>query len=251
MIEDYGDRHIPFEGCFNFRDIGGYPTTDGRTVQWGKYYRAGRQDRMTPSDLDRARTLSIGTQIDLRKHDEVSDQGRGPLEAMGAKYAHLPVIPDGGTDQLARLVGDTGISGKRYLGYLEFGPDTWLEMFDIFANADDHPIVLHCTAGKDRTGVSTAFLLSVLGVERGVIEADYILTNRDVDRQVDFVETHVGLPEGMDRETMTFHAGVPETAMHDFLNGLDEKYGGALGYLTGIGITDEQMEAVRTCFLSN
>ena len=101
------------------------------------------------------------------------------------------------------------------------------------------------------TGVSTAFLLSVLGVDRRVIEADYILTNLDVDRQVDFIESQIGLPDGMDRKTMLFHAGVPETAMHDFLNGLDEQHGGALGYLKAIGISDETMAAVRTCFLSN
>jgi protein tyrosine/serine phosphatase len=251
LIEDFEDRHIPFEGCFNFRDIGGYPAADGRSVRWGLYYRAGRQDRMTDSDRKQAEALRIQTQIDLRKSDEVNDQGRGPIESMGARYVHLPVIPDGGTDQLAQLVGDTGISGKRYLGYLSFGGETWLKMFEIFAEAADHPIVIHCTAGKDRTGVSTAFLLSVLGVDRRLIEADYLLTNRDVARQVDFVEANVGLPEGMGREEMMFHAGVPETAMHDFLNGLEERWGGALGYLKSIGLEDDVLAAVRRNFLSD
>ena len=86
----------------------------------------------------------------------------------------------------------------------------------IFSPRRKIPIVLHCTAGKDRTGVSTAFLLSVLGVDRAIIEADYLLTNVDVNRQVEFVEQHVGLPEGMTREEMAYHAGVPETAMRDF-----------------------------------
>lgn len=251
MIEDFEDRHIPFEGCFNFRDIGGYPGAEGRTVRWGRYYRAGRQDRMTAEDLKQAQDLAIQTQIDLRKSDEIADQGRGPIENMGARYVHLPVIPDGGTDKLSRLVGDTGISGKRYLGYLEFGGETWRKMFEIFAEPGDHPIIIHCTAGKDRTGVSTAFLLSVLGVERALIEADYLLTNRDVSRQVDFVETNVGLPEGIDRQEMMFHAGVPETAMHDFLNGLEDRWGGALGYLKSIGLDDDVFEAVRKGFLSD
>ena len=250
MIQDFADRHIPFEGCFNFRDIGGYPGLDGRTVKWGLYYRAGRQDRMTEEDRSRAQALGIQTQIDLRKSDEIADQGRGPIEDMGARYVHLPVIPDGGTDQLARLVGDTGISGKRYLGYLEFGGETWRKLFEIFAEPGDHPIVIHFTAGKDRTGVSTAFLLSVLGVDRTLIEADYLLTNRDVARQVDFVEANVGLPEGIDREEMMFHAGVPETAMHDFLDGLEERWGGALGYLRSIGLDDDVFEAVRRSFLA-
>ena len=249
MINDYSDRHHPYEGCFNFRDIGGYPAADGRRVRWGKYYRAGRQDRMTQADLAGLEKLGIRAQIDLRKPDEISDQGRGPLPDMGADYHNISVIPEGGADQLARLVGDTGISGKRYLGYLEFGPDSWLRLFEILANADQHPLVIHCTAGKDRTGVSTAFLLSVLGVDRAWIEADYILTNRDVTRQADFIERTTGFPEGVDRELMMHHAGVPETAMKDFLDGLHERWGGPLEYLRDIGIDAATMEAVREHFL--
>ena len=249
MIEDYADRHLPFSGCFNFRDIGGYPTESGQKVKWGLYFRAGRQDRMTAEDLERVKGLSIATQIDLRKPEEIDDQGRGPLPDLGATYHNIAVIPDGGSDQLARLVGDTGISGARYLGYLEFGSATWLKMFELFANAAALPILIHCTAGKDRTGVSTAFLLSVLGVDRKIIEADYILTNRDVERQVDFVEQHIGLPEGMNRSELMHAAGVPEEAMADFLDGLEQKYGGALNYLSDIGITEAQMDQVRAAFL--
>lgn len=251
MIDDYSDRHHRFEGCFNFRDIGGYPTTEGRTVRWGRYYRAGRQDRMSEADVARARDLGIATQIDLRKPDEVREQGRGPLEEMGVAYHHIPVIPEGGSDVLSRLVGDTGISGRRYLGYLEFGPEPWLAMFEIFADAGRHPIVLHCTAGKDRTGVSTAFLLSVLGVDRALIEADYILTNRDVGRQADFIERTVGYPEGMDRAAMVHAAGVPETAIGDFLDGLEARWGGPLGYLRSIGVSEATMDDVRREFLED
>ncbi len=114
MINDYLERHYPFEGCFNFRDIGGYLN------QKGLYFRAGRQDRMSNQDLSKLSNLKISTQIDLRRPDEVLEQGKGPLEAMGAKYINIAVIPEGGSDKLSRLVGDTKISGKRYLGYLEF-----------------------------------------------------------------------------------------------------------------------------------
>jgi protein-tyrosine phosphatase len=249
VIEDYADRHHPFAGCFNFRDIGGYRTTDGRPVRWGRYYRAGRQDRMTRGDLERLAALGLRTQVDLRRPDEVHEQGRGPLDAFGIDYHNIPVIPEGGTETLSRLVGDTGISGQRYLGYLEFGPDPWRRLFALLASADQHPLVVHCTAGKDRTGVATAFLLAVLGVDRRVIEADYLLTNRDVPRQVEFLENTVGLPEGMNREAMMRLAGVPETAMRDFLDGLEARWGGALGYLREIGIDDHTITAVREHFL--
>ena len=249
MIHDYSERHYPFEGCFNFRDIGGYPNQEGKRVKKGLYFRAGRQDRVTDEDLLGLSDLQISTQIDLRRPDEAREQGKGPLEAVGARYINIAVIPEGGTDQLSRLVGDTGISGKRYLGYLEFGPSSWLKMFEIFADAGSLPVVLHCTAGKDRTGVSTAFLLSVLGVSRDWIEADYLLTNLDTARQADFIESTVGYPEGVDRESMLLAAGVPEDAMKDFLDGVEAKWGSAVGYLEEIGVTQEQMDAVRHNFL--
>jgi len=249
MINDYSERHYSFEGCFNFRDIGGYLNQDGRKVKKGLYFRAGRQDRMTDKDLAQLSELNISTQIDLRKQEEVLDQGRGPLEAMGANYINIAVIPEGGSDKLNKLVGDTGISGKRYLGYLEFGPTSWLRLFGILAEEENLPVLLHCTAGKDRTGVSTAFLLSVLGVSREVIEADYLLTNLDTERQADFIESTVGYPEGYDREKMITIAGVPQDAMKDFLDGVESKWGSVVEYLQKIGITQDQMNKIRDNFL--
>ena len=249
MIEDYADRHYAFEGCFNFRDVGGYTTKDGQSVKWGKYFRAGRQDRMTKADLGKVSELNIGTQIDLRGSEEIEDQGLGPLSDMGAAYHNISVIPAGGRDQLSRLVGDTGISGKRYLGYLSFGTESWRRLFSILSEPLDSAVVIHCTAGKDRTGVSTAFLLSVLGVERDIIEADYLLTNLDVARQADFIESTTGYPSGMSREEMVLHAGVPQTAMRDFLDGIEVKWGSVLEFLRSAGITDAQMESVRARFL--
>ena len=249
MIDDYLERHYPFEGCFNFRDIGGYHNQDSQKVKKGLYFRAGRQDRMTDKDLAQLSELNISTQIDLRKQEEVLDQGRGPLEAMGANYINIAVIPEGGSDKLNKLVGDTGISGKRYLGYLEFGPTSWLRLFGILAEQENLPVLLHCTAGKDRTGVSTAFLLSVLGVSREVIEADYLLTNLDTERQADFIESTVGYPEGYDREKMITIAGVPQDAMKDFLDGVESKWGSVVEYLQKIGITQDQMNKIRDNFL--
>jgi protein-tyrosine phosphatase len=249
MITDYLERHYPFEGCFNFRDIGGYLNQDGKRVKSGLYFRAGRQDRMSDQDLTQLSDLNISMQIDLRKPDEVLDQGKGPLESMGANYVNIAVIPEGGSDQLSRLVGDTAISGKRYLGYLEFGPASWLRLFKILAKEDNLPVVLHCTAGKDRTGVSTAFLLSILGVSRDLIEADYLLTNLDTERQADFIESTVGYPEGYDRKSMIAAAGVPEEALKDFLDGVESRWGSAVLYLKEIGVTQEQMDAIRNNFL--
>ena len=249
MIDDFSERHHPFEGCFNFRDIGGYEGLNGRKVRWGSYFRAGRQDRMTQTDLARVAEFGIKTQIDLRRSDEVRDQSRGPLEGMGSRYAWHPIIPNDGSERLNNVVGDTGISGERYLRYLDFDPAPWSGIFDIMADAGQHPLLIHCTAGKDRTGVTTALLLSILGVDRDVIEADYVLTNRDCERHVKFIEQSQGLPVGTSRETLLHVAGVPEDAIGIFLDGLERKHGGPLNYLISIGVDEMQQRAIQEALL--
>ncbi len=248
MTIDFAARHHAFEGCFNFRDIGGYRGSDGRAVRWGRYFRAGRQDRMTPTDLVRATELAIATQIDLRRPDEISDQGLGPLQGLGARYEGLAVIPAGGSQELDKSAG-AGISGDRYLRYLDFDPAPWRQVFEILADAKHHPVLIHCTAGKDRTGVITALALSLLGVDRAVIEEDYALTNREVERHVDFVERGPGLPEGVTREAMVRLAGVPADAIGVFLDGLQQDHGGPFEYLRSIGVGDDVQNAIRDALL--
>jgi len=204
---------------------------------------------MTQTDLDRVAEFHIKTQIDLRRSDEIRDQSRGPLEGMGSRYVWHPLIPNDGSERLNNMVGDTGISGERYLRYLDFDPALWIGIFDVMADADQHPLLIHCTAGKDRTGVTTALLLSILGVDRDVIEADYVLTNRDCERHVKFIVQNQGLPLGMSRETLLHVAGVPEDAIGTFLDGLERRYGGPLNYLISIGVDEMQQRTRSVCVI--
>lgn len=248
IIDDFEARHHPFEGCFNFRDIGGYRTANGRAIRWGRYFRAGRQDRMTPGDVDRAAKLGIRTQIDLRRPDEVRNCGRGPFEALGARYVGLSVLPGGSYEQLNR---ETGTLGERYLAYFQYSAELWRRVFEMLADDASYPVLLHCTAGKDRTGVITALLLSVLDVDRTVIEADFALTNRDVPRHVEFVVQGPGFPEGMSREAFTRSAGVREDAICVFLDGVKEQHGGPVQFLRDLGVDDAMRGAIRENLLED
>ncbi len=252
MTPKLSDRHIDFAGCFNFRDIGGYIGLDGRAVNWSRYYRAARQDRMTEADLARARELSVQTQIDLRRVDELKDQGPGPLEDLGARREWISVIPAGGTQILDDRIGP-GISGERYLNYLSFDSALWLRVFELIADPASYPVLVHCTAGKDRTGVTTALTLSVLGVDRATIEADYALTNDDVARQLAFVEPLIEAQRGPlsdeDRARFSRLMGVPADAIGGFLDGVEREYGGPLGYLREIGVTEDMFDSMRSLLL--
>ena len=200
---------------------------------------------MTSSDLQKVAQLGIKTQIDLRRPDELEDQGRGPLKEMGIDYRWHSVIPPNGSRVLDAVAGE-GISGKRYLRYLDFDATPWLQVFKILADSESYPVVVHCTAGKDRTGVTTAFLLSVLGVERTLIEEDFILSNRDQPRHIKFLESK-GLSSGSVHRTV----GVPEDAMKVFLDGMDKEHGGVIAFLYKIGIDDEMQSAIRSALLEN
>jgi len=242
---DFEERHFPFEGCFNFRDIGGYRNSDGQLIRWGRYFRAGRQDRMTASDLRAVAQLGLKTQIDLRRPDELEDQGRGPLEEMGVNYKWHSVIPPNGSKVLDAAAGQ-GISGERYLRYLDFDVSPWLHVFRTLAEVESYPLVVHCTAGKDRTGVTTAFLLSLLGVERTLIEEDFILSNRDQPRHIKFLEK-----KGLTSGSVHRNVGVPEDAMKVFLDGMEKEHGGIIAFLNKIGVDDEMQAAIRGALLEN
>jgi len=240
-------RKIPLEACFNFRDIGGYRTDQGESVRWGRYYRSGRPDGMTEADRARVARLGIATQLDLRNRAELESQQPGDLGREVDRH-WLSVIPDGASETLNERFGK-GMSGERYGGYLTFDPGPWRAAFELLADPDSYPLLVHCVAGKDRTGVLTALTLSLLGVPRDVIEADYEMTNEEVPRLVAYVEGTRGLPEGMSREDLATAYGVPEGAMAVFLAGLDRVYGGAAAYLESIGVGSSQVAAIRSNLL--
>lgn len=247
VIDDFELRHLPFERCWNFRDIGGYPTSDGRSLAWKRYFRSGALEDMHEADRQRLRTLGIRTIVDLRRPEETANLGaRGvhPAAELGARYAHLPPLPDGASAELDERFG-RAISGQRYLGYLDYAGPSIRAIFEVLADPESYPLVMHCTAGKDRTGVTTAMALDLAGVAREVIEADFELTNRDTARWLTWsAASGFYNPDGNpDEERRRF--GVPAEAIGVFLDGLDERYGGVRGYLGSLGLGDDVFAAIR------
>ena len=183
-IVEHPQRMVPLEKGVNFRDIGGYPTADGRQISWGKVYRSGYLARLTQKDLDQLRKLNIRLVYDLRSVEEVA--------------AHPHKLPAGADIvSINRPIKDPSrISRIRTYGDLLFGRKTatqlMLEGYTRITLEKNGPIlgeflrrvaegegpaVVNCTAGKDRTGLTIALLLSVLGVPEDVIVADYAYSN--------------------------------------------------------------------------
>lgn len=243
MIEEFARRHLPFEQWFNVRDLGGYTAADGREVTWRQYYRAGAPTRLNAADIERARGLGVATVIDLRRDDEAQRDDAHAIADLGAAYHLLPVVAT--QDALDAFVSGPGISAERYLAYLEVGGAAFRAVFEVLGDPASYPLVVHCSAGKDRTGVVSAMALELLGVPRATIEADYAMTNLERERAIAFWKIRGGWFTQATVEQIDFALSVPPEAISGFLDGLGERYGGAEAYLRGVGVSADAIEGLR------
>ncbi|MPZ98264.1 MAG: hypothetical protein GEU80_02820 [Dehalococcoidia bacterium] len=250
---DFAQRHVPFEACFNFRDIGGHVAADGRHVRWGRYFRSGALHDMTAADGQRAAGLGIASVLDLRRPEELAE-ARGPLlDGDGVRYYHVPILPEGSSELLDARYG-RGISGPRYVGYLEYGAERFVEALRLLADESNYPAVVHCRAGKDRTGTLTALVLDILGVDRETIVADYALTNIDVDRGLEWLVANGRVAEerardAAAREDLRRSMDVPLDAIEVFMDHMQAEYGGAAGFAEAHGVPGSTLDALRANLL--
>lgn len=174
------DRLIPIEGTSNVRCVGAYATRDGRHVRRGRIYRSANLDELSPAGRARFDEMGLGTIVDFRG---VNEAAAAPAFAPGVRL-HAPIEPTV-ADELRRR-RESGpldaaiaveVMEQTYRWYALEKHDSFARMFQRLLEDGEKPLLFHCAAGKDRTGVAAALILSVLGVPRDVIEADYLLSN--------------------------------------------------------------------------
>lgn len=241
VIEEFKRRHVPFGRWFNVRDLGGYAGEAG-PVTWRRYYRAGAPTHLDDDDIERARGLGIRSVIDLRREDEGQRTRPHPIAELGATYHLLPVIRE---EAAQDLLPGARISSELYLNFLDVGGDSFRTIFEVLGNPDSYPVVVHCSAGKDRTGVVSAMALEILGVPRETIEADYAMTNLERERAWAFWQERGGWFATATPDQLDFALSVPPEAISGFLDGLQARYGGAEGYLRGVGVPAEAFRGLR------
>jgi len=173
------ERLIALEGAVNFRDLGGYATEDGLRTRWRVLFRADGLSELTETDLEVMRELGIRTVVDLRSGQEV-EQSRFNVEAHPVTFHHYPFIkalPN--AEDFARA---PGFLGTQYTEMLDEATPQIIGALSALAAPDARPAVFHCTAGKDRTGLLSALVLSLLGVPEETVIADYALSDADMSR---------------------------------------------------------------------
>jgi protein-tyrosine phosphatase len=219
-------RHIDFAQVRNFRDMGGYQSTLGKTVRWGQLYRSGHLARLAGDDWQRFLDLGIGTVIDLRYPFEIERRGRVP-EAEGLAYHNLSI--EHRPYNQATLGADVELVPFLADRYREVALDGLVEIrtvLEVIAAAPG-PVVFHCAAGKDRTGLIAAMVLSMLEVPEDEIVADFALTDLARDKFIeDWNFYNPGKPI-----TWPGYGQAPAELMRLFLSNVNKEFGSIHGYL--------------------
>ncbi|GAA1811954.1 tyrosine-protein phosphatase [Planosporangium flavigriseum] len=242
------ERHVPFSTVFNFRDLGGYPAAEGRMVCWGRLYRSDGLHRLTGDDFEDFAALGIRTVLDLRRPDELEADGR-VAESIGLDYRHLNFHADLWPQHSLRPDDMPRYLADRYAEMAEgglTGRNAIASSLRAVADADAAPLVFHCAAGKDRTGVLAALVLSLLGVDDEDIATDYALSAESERR---FREWRRRLAAGQPEEDGHAPAWAinpcPQEAMHLFLTELRGRHGSVEAYVRRVGISDAEVAKLR------
>jgi protein-tyrosine phosphatase len=247
------ERRVPLEGAHNFRDLGGYRGLLG-SVRWGRLYRSDHLGELTDGDLEAIAGLGVQLVVDYRgPHEHEAMPSRIGLD--GPIRRHDRAIGDGTVEGVslwdAILDGSLGAFGEDdlaefYLRTLRTSADVFGEVLTMLAEPDHVPAVFHCTAGKDRTGLTAALVLSTLGVDDAQILDDYELSNR-FRSAVRLGEIRPLLAEqGIDIEGYLPLFTAPRRAMAAALAGIDQTWGSVEAYLTGpAGVAPGTLAALR------
>ncbi|MCM1988337.1 tyrosine-protein phosphatase [Oceanirhabdus seepicola] len=263
VSEIVAEALIPFKGTSNFRDIGGYKTKDGRRVKWNTFYRSDELAGLTEEDMEYLKSLGIKTILDYRSKGEVNAKpdpliegienlnisGMKSLDNSDVNFDLISLMKE------SKSLKDLG-KPEEFLkkGYIEmvFENEALKKLMEYIEYPDKMPIIQHCTAGKDRTGIGSALILLALGVSEETIIEDYLLTNVYRSNSNEVLINSIGnlLKDEDSKEIFKAFMEVKKEYMECALNTIKERYGSIDEYLEKeYGINQEKRARLQQNYL--
>lgn len=244
--------HIPLEGALNLRDIGGY-TADGGRVRRGIVFRSDNLNTLTDADLETFDRLGIRSVFDFRGPREIELQPSRLWRSV-SNHVNLPITGDTVQEKtfIERVMSGelrevkVDEVGANYVTILENRCDKFAAVLTSIASSERRPILFHCTAGKDRTGLAAALIHGLCGVSREDIVHDYGLSDkfRLASRKAALRERFE--PHGIDIEPLIPAISAPRQAMHIALDHLESEHGGIHAYvIKSLGIDQQTVNTIR------
>lgn len=224
MKEEKPSRLLPIEGAYNMRDLGGYPAAGNKHVKWRTLLRSGDLNQLTDADIAYLASLPLRTDIDFRGE---SEKKTAPDKMPDTTLHYIPLALEAGDmsdmqhfdrSKLSTILQDV------YSYIVRSAQSTYQEFFRIASDEQNAPLLFHCSAGKDRTGMAAAYLLSALGADRETVIQDYLLSAEYIKGKYDFIVK--AYPEF---EPLTT---VRREYIEAALQVIDKEYGGMESYLT-------------------
>ena len=254
--EEY--RLLPMDGAFNTRELGGYKTTDGRSVKWGVLFRSDKLSDISDNDQKYLQSLGIKRIVDFRSTGEKTEDPN--IIPEGINYIETPINVDGAMRSKieAVLKGETNKEVKSFLvdANKEFVTN-YTSVYEDFLRGlidEDGPTLFHCTAGKDRAGFAAAITLIALGVSKEDVIEDYMKTNIFTKDKIDEMIDKIKLMSlyQADAEILRPLIGVERIYIETAFKTAEEKYGSLENFIReGLNISDEEIQILRNKFVES
>ena len=238
---------------YNARDLGGYPAMGGKITKFGVFVRSELPCELPEEDIQYLKNYGITASVDFRGTWELSQKKSALVSAF--PYYHRPLFDDVDPPDIEKILSMYTTVDDQYKDMVETGRSWAKEVLEMAAD-NQGGFLFHCTGGKDRTGIIACLLLSIAGVSREDIVADYCISEvllapsrkkpAPSDRPMNplpFMAEQ--MPDMSDFE------GSPPKTMQALLDYLDDRYGGVMGYLKDIGVTEKTISKIRDKFLED
>jgi len=244
------ERAINLQGLFNFRDLGGYYTDDGKQTQWGKLYRSSSLANAARQDTKVLNNLGIQTVIDFRTDRERYD---APSRYSAPQTFNFPLRGNSPTAYFDVILskrmkaGDVKVYAQDMFSYfLENNSDYFIKMFDILLDTDNYPILFNCSTGSDRSAVAAALILAALDIDMDQIISDYMLSNEQVDPNRFLNKNNPFLQDPEIQETFTAMFRVYKNTITYSFDKIKKEYGSINNFFTTeLKLTPKKREKLK------